>query len=64
MLGAKKGKQVRISPVTIHPNLSEMPAYMHERHKIGTVAVDIMYVNKTPFFVTSYSSVQVKCLMI
>jgi hypothetical protein len=51
-IGSLKGKQVPLTPDVVHFNVPEMPAFIYERYKDVKVAVDIMYVNKIPFFVS------------
>jgi ribonuclease HII len=43
---------VQLTPDVVHTNVPEMPAFIYERYKDVKVAVDIMYVNKIPYFVS------------
>ena len=51
-IGSLKGKTVRKASMPVQPQYTNIPATILSRYQKVTVAGDIMFVNKLPFFVT------------
>jgi hypothetical protein len=51
-VGSLKGKTVRQTPEAVRINKIAMPEGLFKRYQNVTIAADIMYINKTAFFVT------------
>ena len=51
-LGALKGKTVRTTPAQVNANIDPVPTEILSHHCKLTLLIDIMFVNKVPFFVT------------
>ena len=51
-LGSLKGKTVRRKPRPVKVHTSNIPATIMSRYRHVTLAADVMYVNKIPFFVS------------
>ena len=47
-----KGKTVRMTPQIVRQDVIEIPKEIRELHKEVTLAIDIFFVNKIPFFIT------------
>lgn len=47
-----KGKTTRKAPSAILTDIIEVPAEIQELHQIVTISIDIVFVNKMPFFLT------------
>ena len=47
-----KGKMVRTTPLMVRQDVIEIPKEIRELHKDVTLAIDIFFVNKIPFFIT------------
>jgi hypothetical protein len=47
-----KGKTVRMTPPVVRQDVIEIPKEILELHKDVTLAIDIFFVNKIPFFIT------------
>ena len=47
-----KGKKVRTTPPVVRLDVIEIPKEIWELHKDVTLAIDIFFVNKIPFFIT------------
>ncbi len=47
-----KGKTVRMTPPVVRQDVIEIPKEIREVHKDVTLAIDIFFVNKIPFFIT------------
>jgi hypothetical protein len=47
-----KGKTVRTTPPVVRQDVIEIPKEIRELHKMVTLAIDIFFVNKIPFFLT------------
>ena len=47
-----KGKTVRMTPPVVLHDVIEIPKEIRELHKMVTLAIDIFFVNKIPFFLT------------
>ncbi len=47
-----KGKTVRMTPPVVRQDVIEISKEIREPHKDVTLAIDIFFVNKIPFFIT------------
>ena len=52
VLGGLKGKTVRQPNPHVSMYINGVPPYIMSRHKLVTIRIDIMFVNKIPFRVT------------
>ena len=57
-VGSLMGKTVRRTPKTVQATYTNIPATIISRYKEVTLAGDIMFVNKLPFFVTISRNIQ------
>ena len=48
-----KGKTVRTKPAQVNPELIPVPQHIHDHYQTITLAIDIMFVNRIPFLMTT-----------
>ena len=51
-LGSLKGKTVRQNNQPVSSDIAGVPFHVMEKHRNITLAIDVMFINKIPFFIT------------